>query len=79
MAQTDRGLNLREWRERRGLTQDELAGRLRMSRSTIQDLEAGRSNGTRRTWSTIAEELDTSVEALLAPRAGPQAESVTTQ
>jgi len=71
MADNDRGKNLREWRERRDLTQELLAARVVMSRATIQALENGRSKGNRGTWQRLADELGVDVGVLFAERSDP--------
>lgn len=68
MADNDRGENLREWRERRELTQEELAAIAFLSRSAIQGLESGRSTGRKGTWRRLAQVLDVDLAALWAPR-----------
>jgi DNA-binding XRE family transcriptional regulator len=64
MADDDRGANLREWRNRRGLSQDELAHQADVTKTTIQGLENGRTRGTGSTWRRLAKVLGTDVETL---------------
>lgn len=67
---TGPGASLRKWREKRGLTQQELASVAYMSVSGIQALENGRRPGRRTTWRRLAIALDVPIEALLSEPSG---------
>lgn len=61
--------NVKYVRERRGLTQADLAKRSGVPRSTVANLETGTANPTLQVLSRVARALDLSVEELLsAPR-----------
>ena len=62
-----RAHNLREWRLRRGLTQEELAAEALMSKSGIQGLENGRTPGRKSTWIRLARALNIDIETLSEP------------
>ena len=64
--------NLKTLRKARGLSQEELAGRLHVVRQTISKWEKGLSVPDAELLVRLAEELDTTVTALLGP-ALPQA------
>ena len=56
------GNKLRECREKRGLTQEELAEKSQVSRVTISQLEQGRENTTAKTLLKLAQALDTTID-----------------
>ncbi|MBU1250242.1 MAG: helix-turn-helix domain-containing protein [Actinobacteria bacterium] len=60
------GANLKQLREQRGLSHDNLAERADLSRRTIIDLEQGRSSGTVRSWHKIAQALGMRLTEVLA-------------
>lgn len=64
----DIGKNLREARVRRGLTQDELAERLHVSRQTVSNYETGRSRPDVEMLLSAAEQLEVDVQELLYGR-----------
>ena len=57
---------LKEFRLKNGLTQDELAKRVRVRRETIVFLEQGKYNPSLKLALNIAKELKTSVEKLFS-------------
>lgn len=59
------GKNIRAIRERRGMTQDDLAGRLYVSRQTISNYELGRSKPDIEILIRLAEILDTDLSVLI--------------
>lgn len=61
--------NLAELRRAVGLSQVELAAKAGVSYTTIQRLEAGRSDGRVETLQAIARALDVPITELLAPNA----------
>jgi transcriptional regulator with XRE-family HTH domain len=61
---------VREWRLRKGLTQDELAERSGIWRNTISDVESGKRKAHPRTLRMLAEGLGVPVEELAAPPSG---------
>ncbi len=70
------GKAVREAREKRGLSQRELARKLNMNMRTIMDFELGRSNPKGETILLVAEELHISMDAVLyAGTAQPNAVS----
>lgn len=60
-------LHLREWRERRGLSQTELANRVGIHRVSLARLESGTAEPKATTVRSIAAALGVSVEALYRP------------
>jgi len=52
------------WREHRGLTQQELADRVGISKPYLSQIESGKRQGTVETLSAIARALDVSLELL---------------
>ena len=56
-----------EWREHRGLTQEQLAERINMSRSALSKIETSGAPYTQRTLEAIARELGCSPHNLLLP------------
>ncbi len=58
------GANLRNRRLERGMSQDQLAQATGLTKTTIQNLENGRSPGYRHTWQRIAAALGTTVASL---------------
>lgn len=61
------GENVRKERLARGLTQQELAGRLEMERSYLSELERGRRNPTVRVLGALAQALRIEPWELLKP------------
>ena len=61
------GENVRKERLARGLTQQELAGRLEMERSYLSELERGRRNPTVRVLGALAQALGVEPWELLKP------------
>ncbi len=61
------GVNVRKERLARGLTQQELAGRLEMERSYLSELERGRRNPTVRVLGALAQALGVEPWELLKP------------
>ena len=61
------GENVRKERLARGLTQQELAGRLEMERSYLSELERGRRNPTVRVLGALAQALGVEPRELLKP------------
>jgi transcriptional regulator with XRE-family HTH domain len=61
------GENVRKERLARGLTQQELAGRLEMERSYLSELERGRRNPTVRVLGALAQALGVEPSELLKP------------
>lgn len=55
---------IKEVREAQGLTQQELASRVNVSRPYIVDLEKGRRGAKPETWARIAEALGVKVDEL---------------
>ena len=56
---------IREWREHRGLTQEQLAGRLETSVASISRIESGTQPYTQDTLEALADALQTDVASLL--------------
>lgn len=56
---------IRQWREHRGLTQEQLAARIDMTPSHLSMLERGQRGYTQDTMEIIAEALQTDVASLL--------------
>lgn len=52
------------WREHRGLTQQELAGRVGISKPYLSQIETGKRQGTVETLSAIARSLDVPLDVL---------------
>ena len=67
--------NLKTLRKARGLSQEELASRLHVVRQTVSKWEKGLSVPDAELLIRLAEELDTTVTALLGPAAPPGADS----
>ena len=61
------GMKVRKEREARGLTQKQLAAKLRMSHRTVMQAEICRSNPKFETVVLLAQELNISLDALLFP------------
>jgi transcriptional regulator with XRE-family HTH domain len=64
---------IREWRELRGLTQDELAGKIGSYKSHISSWELGKTDIAMRWMKRISDALDVSVSDLLSFRDNPNA------
>jgi transcriptional regulator with XRE-family HTH domain len=56
---------IRQWREHRGLNQDQLAERLEMTQSHLSMLENGKRGYTQETLEAVAHALQTDVASLL--------------
>lgn len=56
---------IRQWREFRGLNQEQLASRLEMTQSHLSMLENGKRGYTQETLEAVAEALQTDVASLL--------------
>jgi transcriptional regulator with XRE-family HTH domain len=56
---------IRQWRESRGLNQDQLADRLGMTQSHLSMLENGKRGYTQETLEAVADALQTDVASLL--------------
>lgn len=56
---------IKQWREHRGLNQEQLAERLEMTQSHLSMLENGRRGYTQETLEAVAEALQTDVASLL--------------
>jgi DNA-binding XRE family transcriptional regulator len=52
------------WREQRGLTQQELAARVGISKPYLSQIETGKRQGTVETLSALARSLDVPIDAL---------------
>lgn len=63
---------LRQYRELRGLTQEQLADRADVSRATVIHTEAGQHMPSLRTIAYIAEALDVTVQDLWSAKAPPK-------
>ena len=59
---------IKVWREYRGLTQQQLADRIGISKPYLSQLETGKRTGTAEVLSAIAEALDVSLEQVADPR-----------
>jgi DNA-binding XRE family transcriptional regulator len=59
---------IKVWREYRGLTQQQLADMVGMSKPYLSQLETGKRTGTTEVLSTIAEALDVSLEQVEEPK-----------
>jgi len=55
---------LRIWREHRGLTQEQLAKKAKVSRALIAAIETERKNGSVGTWKRLGSALDVGWEML---------------
>ena len=58
---------IKVWREYRSLTQQQLAGRVGISKPYLSQLETGKRTGTTDVLSTIAKALDVSLEQVANP------------
>lgn len=58
------GRNIREQRMKKGLSQEELAEKLYVTRQTISNYETGKSNPDVEMLARIAEELDIDIQLL---------------
>ena len=70
--------NLKTLRKARGLSQEELAGRLHVVRQTVSKWEKGLSVPDAELLVRLAEELDTTPAALLGPELPPETEGSST-
>jgi transcriptional regulator with XRE-family HTH domain len=61
------GLHLRQLRQARGLSQEELANRAGLDRTYVSSCEAGRRNVTLKTIVKLADALELSPAALIEP------------
>ena len=59
---------IKVWREYRGLTQQQLADRIGISKPYLSQLETGKRTGTAEVLSAIAEALNVSLEQVADPR-----------
>jgi len=59
------GRNVRDWRKRRGLSQEELALETNMKRSYVSDLERGTRNPSTKAIARLAEALRVDPDVLL--------------
>jgi DNA-binding XRE family transcriptional regulator len=57
--------SLRVWRKHLGLTLDELAANVGMSKSFLSEVETGKRTGRPELWSKLARALGTSIEEIL--------------
>jgi transcriptional regulator with XRE-family HTH domain len=64
-ATTVIGLNVRQKRTSRGLNQDVLARKAKVSRTYLNEFESGKRNATVRTLWRIAQALGTTITALV--------------
>ena len=74
MQQTEIGKNIRELRKKKGLTQDELAKKLFVTRQTISNYENGSTKPDPDMITRLAEALDTDANAMFYGEAGLNAE-----
>jgi transcriptional regulator with XRE-family HTH domain len=58
------GIAIRNWRTRRGISQDELARRARLQRTYISDIERGARNTSLRSIKKLADALKISLQML---------------
>ena len=58
---------IRVWREHRGLTQQQLADRARISKPYLSQLESGKRSGSTEVLSALAEALGVSLDDLVGP------------
>jgi transcriptional regulator with XRE-family HTH domain len=63
---------LREWREYKGVTQEELSARSGVSRDGISNYETGQRSARRHTAERIARALGLEVDALMTPPLNPK-------
>ena len=56
---------LREWRKYRGFTQEQLAAIAKVRKTTVSEIENGRTQGKPSTWRALAEALDVTVDDIL--------------
>lgn len=63
---------LKEWRDYRGLTQEELAESAGVARYSISNYESGKTSARRRTAERLAEALGVELEDLTTPPARPK-------
>lgn len=59
---------IKVWREYRGLTQQQLADRIGISKPYLSQLETGKRTGTTEVLSTIADALNVSLEQVAEPK-----------
>jgi len=67
------GISVRAWRSRRGISQEELAGRAGLHRTYICDVERGARNVTLQSIEKLAGALEISASTLLSYNRGPDA------
>ena len=68
------GSSVRSWRNRLGISQEELAGRAGLHRTYICDVERGSRNVTLQSIEKLAQALEISVSTLLANCRDPKLE-----
>lgn len=68
-------LRLREWRRHRGLTQEQLAGRVDLTAASISRLENGKQNYIQETLEALASALNIDVPDLFRPPLTPEQEA----
>jgi len=56
---------IKVWREHRGLTQQQLAGKVKISKPYLSQIETGKRTGTTEILSAIAKALDVSLEEVV--------------
>jgi transcriptional regulator with XRE-family HTH domain len=54
------------WREYRGLTQQQLADKVKISKAYLSQIETGKRKGSTKILSTIAKALDVSLDEVVA-------------
>ena len=63
---------IKVWREYRGLTQQQLAGKVKISKPYLSQIETGKRTGTTDILSAIAKALDVSLEEVVRQTKGKQ-------
>ena len=63
---------IKVWREYRGLTQQQLAGKVKISKPYLSQIETGKRTGTTEILSAIAKALDVSLEEVVRQTKGKQ-------
>jgi len=61
---------IKVWREHRGLTQQQLAGKVKISKPYLSQIETGKRTGTTEILSAIAKALDVSLEEVVRKTKG---------